>query len=240
MLKYPLEYSISFTTTTTATATTTTTATTTSSSSSSSSISYDNNIYDSFVNTSDNNSNLSPYLFAIDFDQTLAKYDSKNELKTLDQLPSIYLRPFLFEFLDYIKSINSNNILILWTHGTEKYISEMLLLLNMSQYFNHVLSRNHCNDSKLQYGCIKSCHYIKKMFPEYVNYRSILIDDLADYNSGIIIDDNHSNRDGGGGYYKIIRVKKFDIQTIKQTKYGISDTTLLNLIKIFSKTLFFL
>ena len=174
---------------------------------------------------------LCPYLFVIDFDRTLAFYDLYKEI---DSSKSIYTRPFLYEFLDYIKSRNKN-IVILWTAGTLEYINESILLLNLTQYFNHILHRDHCNQSKKETGVRKSYKYLKNLFPEYQYYRAILIDDYAVYNS-------YSN-DDNETYFKIITVKPFDYKDVyfycnKDNSSSTGDSTLLNLIVYLEKTFF--
>ena len=210
-----------------------------------------NNSSNSSINTSNNNENiviinddiaskektmfnkLCPYLFVIDFDKTLVYYDHS---KHIDCSKSIYTRPFLYEFLDYIKSINKNNILILWTAGTMRYVYEKLLLLNLSQYFNHILHKQHCDESKQETGVKKSFIYLKKKFPQYQYYRAIFIDDYAVYNS-------YSSSLNNDNYFKIITVKPFDYTDVyfyyhNRDKNNFGDSTLLNLIIYLKETFF--
>ena len=190
----------------------------------------------------DNFSNrLSPVLFVLDFDKTLAVYDSDGKLDPNAEFPSVYTRPFLYEFLDYIKSVNKNNIIILWTAGTFDYISRMLLLLNISQYFHHILFRNHCKESQKRTGYQKSYKYLINLFPIYKHLRAILIDDLANWNV-----DRYNDKIN---YFRIISVKPFNIKDVqrfffKSTTTSSSnnirgDTTLLNVINYLDKKLFF-
>ena len=206
-------------------------------------INSNNNNNNSSSNNKNNNkykmnyTKLCPYLFVIDFDKTLAFYDSHREV---DNSKSIYTRPFLYEFLDYIKSKNKN-IIILWTAGTLQYINEKVLLLNLTQYFNHILHKSHCDQSKKETGVKKSYKYLKNKFPEYQHYRAILIDDYAVYNS-------YSNDDNvnlyNENYFKIITVKPFDHKDVyfyygnKYSNSNTGDSTLLNLIIYLEETLF--
>ena len=195
------------------------------------------NIFSKTVNNNNDNNRLSPFLFILDFDKTLAVYDSDGLLMDPDaEFPSVYTRPFLYEFLDYIKSVNKNNIIILWTAGTFEYISQMLLLLNLPQYFHHVLFRNHCKESQKQTGYQKSHKYLINLFPIYKHLRAVLIDDLADWN----VNKNDSN------YFKIISVKPFNIKDVERFFFKSSvtnnniagDTTLLNVINYLDVELF--
>ena len=185
---------------------------------------------------------LSPVVFVIDFDNTLAVYDKHQILdRCKDTFPSLYIRPFLFEFLDYIKSINKNNIIILWSNGKSIYVYNMLLLLNIAQYFNHILTRDNCNESQKLTGSNKSFQYLIYKFPLYKKLRVILIDDLAKQNTK---KENLYN-----SYDMIITVKPFTINDViaivkknkqtmkKDNKYG--DTTLLNLIIFLHNNLFY-
>ena len=154
-------------------------------------------------------SQLAPVLFVIDFDNTLGVYD---ELYILDsfstnKLPSTYTRPFLYEFLDYIKSVNINNILILWTAGTNSYIKQNLLLMNIAHYFDKVLSRKHCEDSNQRYGKSKSHAHLVSLFPQYKRMKSIIIDNFAKENGG------------DTGYSITLSVKPFTLIEIAET-YG--------------------
>ena len=187
-----------------------------------SNIQYDDN----FVQYSLNYSNyLSPSIFIIDFDNTLAFYDEKLELDISDNLPSIYTRPYMFQFLQFLKIVNKTNVIILWTRGTREYINRCLLLLKIANYFDHILSRIECNQSREKYGCFKSFNYIKELYPQYSNMRSFLVDDRAIEN-------------GGGpkksSYYKLICVKPFTIIDIQNT----TDTTLFNVMLYLDKSFF--
>lgn len=161
---------------------------------------------------------LYPNIFIIDFDHTLAVHDSN------DQLPSVYTRPFMIEFLEYLKKINKNNILILWTRAKKLYINKFVLLLGIANYFDHILSREECKISFKKYKCYKSFRYIIDNFPKYRNMRSFLIDNLAYKNGGG--KDELDNKDNDTNYYfKLLSVKPF---TIDEVNNG-SDSTLLNL-----------
>ena len=184
----------------------------------------------------DNNvstSKYSPMLVVIDFDHTLAVYDRQNDITLYENdgesIPSLYLRPFVYDFLDYMKSINKHNVLILWTTGTHSYIRFVLLLGNIAQYFDRILSREHCTESKSHYGISKSHAYLINKFPEYNGMRSIIIDDRALIN-GV-----------NSGYDEMICLKPFTVQVVKRClknfdndkisrKEIYGDTTLLNTI----------
>ena len=199
-----------------------------------------NNNNNNIIFNNDNFSNrLSPVLFVLDFDKTLAVYDSDGKLDPNAEFPSVYTRPFLYEFLDYIKSVTKNNIIILWTAGMFDYISRMLLLLNISQYFHHILFKNHCKESQKRTGYQKSYKYLINLFPIYKYLRSILIDDLANWNV-----DKYNDKIN---YFRIISVKPFNIKDVRRFFFKSTtssnnireDTTLLNVINYLDKKLFF-
>ena len=172
-------------------------------------------------------SHLSPVLFVIDFDQTLAVFDSDYEFDD-GKLQSFYTRPFLYQFLDYLKSVNKNNVLVLWTAGSDFYIKHALLLLNIAQYFDHVMSREHCDKSREVFG-LKKCHkYFLSLFPQYSKMRSIIIDNYAWTNSA------------RSGFTCLISVKPFNISDVaKIYKTNIvDDSTLLNVILFLQKSIF--
>ena len=153
-------------------------------------------------------SSLAPVLFVIDFDNTLAVYDEMYVLSdnSTNKLPSTYTRPFMYEFLDFIKSVNTNNVIVMWTAGTDMYIKQNLLLLNIAQYFDNVLSRNHCDESQKNYnGKIKSHEYLISRFPKYKRMRSILIDNWG-YKNG-----------SDTGYSEIISVKPYTLFDVAKT-----------------------
>ena len=149
-------------------------------------------------------SSLSPILCVLDFDHTLAVYDEHYILDedVTDHLPSVYTRPFLYQLLDYLKSVNKNNVIILWTAGANSYIQQNLLLLNICQYFDHVLSRKHCHESRDKFNVRKSYQYLVETFPQYKNMRSVIIDNYAWCNSA------------NTGYNKTISVKPFTIEDV--------------------------
>ena len=151
-----------------------------------------------------NSSRLSPLLVVLDFDHTLAVSDLKYFLdkNALGIFPSIYTRPFLYNFLDFIKSVNKNNILILWTAGTEFYINHALLLLDIAQYFDHVLSRKHCDESKQNFGKKKSYQFLAEKFPQYCNMRSVIVDNFGIHNSART------------GFSQVISIKPFNLTDI--------------------------
>ena len=152
-------------------------------------------------------SNLSPILCILDFDHTLAVYDDQYILDedVTDHLPSIYTRPFLYQLLDYLKSVNKNNIIILWTAGTNSYIQQSLLLLNIAQYFDHILSRKHCHESHDKFDISKSYQYLIETFPQYKNMRSVIVDNYAWRNSA------------NSGYNKTISIKPFTLEDVVKT-----------------------
>lgn len=170
-------------------------------------------------------SDLAPVLFVIDFDHTLATNDGDYLLEktTTKHVPGTYTRPFMFQFLDYIKSVNVNNIVIMWTAATKFYIYQNLLLLNLVIYFNHILHRKHCKESEKKYGKLKSYKYLIEKFPRYKNMRSVLIDNFAwknGYNSG---------------YNEILSIKPYCLSTIQNSFLEsrglcLGDTALVNLI----------
>ena len=170
-------------------------------------------------------SSLSPVLFVIDFDHTLAVFDDLYILETTitNKLPSIYTRPFLYEFLNFIKGININNVIILWTAGTAAYIKQNLLLLNIAHYFDKVLSREHCKESKKNFNhkC-KSHSYLVSLFPQYKRMRSVLIDNYA-YKNGCYT-----------GYTEIISVKPFQLTDVVKMygAYGVNPSQIKD-IKLF-------
>ena len=149
-------------------------------------------------------SHLSPLLVVLDFDHTLAVTDVEFALErdVSGKFRSIYARPFLYNFLDFIKSVNKNNVLILWTAGMEFYINHALLLLNIAQYFDHVLSRKQCDESKKDFGKKKSHRYLIRKFPQYRSMRSIIVDNFALHNSA------------RSGYSAVISIKPFNFSDI--------------------------
>lgn len=161
---------------------------------------------------------LAPVLFVIDFDNTLAVFDEMYILdsNSTNKLPSTYTRPFMYEFLDFIKSVNTNNVIIMWTAGTDLYIKQNLLLLDIAQYFDNVLSRNHCRESEKKYGGKSKSHeYLVARFPKYKRMRSILIDNLAFQNGS------------DTGYSEIISVKPFTLWDVAKT-FGVFGVSLSN------------
>lgn len=195
----------------------------------------DDHTQDDYYRKINYSSPLSPTLFVIDFDLTLAFYDDEYafEPHPMDSLPSFYTRPFLYQFLDFLKSVNKNNVLILWTAGTRCYIRGAIFLLNIAPYFQKVLSRSDCEKSKAEFGFRKSHRYLTKLYPSYASMRSVIIDDQAKYNA----DD---------GYDLIVNLAPYNadrvLAHIQPTKavtvssYG--DTTLLNLISSLRARLF--
>ena len=176
--------------------------------------------YEDYNINSKRYSKLSPSIFVIDFDNTLAVYDKNIQLDDHKTFASVYTRPYMYEFLQYLKKINKHNTIILWTRGEKRYIQKSVLLLDMANYFNHILSRDDCRTSKKKYGCYKSFRYIKDLFPTYSNMRSFLIDDKADEN--------------GDYYFQLITVKPFIINDI----FIGTDSTLLNLMLYLDKEYF--
>lgn len=168
-------------------------------------------------------SSLSPNIFVIDFDHTLAVYDGDRTIISEDQLPSVYTRPFMIEFLQYLKKINKNNILILWTRAKRLYINKMVLLLGIANYFDHILSREDCKKSYKKYGCYKSFRYIVNNFAKYSNMRSFLIDNLAYKNGG-----------GEDDYFRLLSLKPYILDEVENG----SDSTLLNLMLYLDKEFF--
>lgn len=166
-------------------------------------------------------SSLAPVLFVIDFDNTLAVYDEMYILdnNSTNDLPSTYTRPFMYEFLDYIKSVNTNNVIVMWTAGTDIYIKQNLLLLNIAQYFDKILSRVHCHESKEKYNKCKSHAYLISLFPNYKRMRSILIDNLA-YKNG-----------SGTGYSEILSIKPYTLLDVAKTygAFGIASSNIENI-----------
>ncbi|KAF7683164.1 hypothetical protein TCON_1621 [Astathelohania contejeani] len=132
-----------------------------------------------------NEENRAPVLFVFDFDNTLAVYDEHQHLQLhfSDSFPSVYTRPFLYEMLDYMKATNKHNILILWSAGKGSYIQNILTLLNLGIYFNHILTYYDCIVSRNKYGVNKSYKYIITKYPQYSDMRSILIDNWAVVNA---------------------------------------------------------
>lgn len=163
---------------------------------------------------------LYPNIFVIDFDHTLAVYDSDQRIPSSsnDQLPSLYTRPFMVEFLQFLKRINKNNILLLWTRAKKLYVSKFVLLLGIGNYFDHILSREDCKSSYKKYKCYKSFRYITDNFPKYSNMRAFLIDNLAYKNGG-------GGDTRGGYYFRLLSVKPFTLDDVENG----SDSALLNL-----------
>lgn len=162
---------------------------------------------------------FAPVLFVIDFDNTLAVYDEMYVLDntSTNKLPSTYTRPFMYEFLDFIKTVNTNNVVIMWTAGTDLYIKQNLLLLNIAQYFDKVLSREHCNESKKEYdGKCKSHAYLVSRFPKYKRMRSILVDNLA-YKNG-----------ADTGYSEILSIRPYNLWDVMGTygAFGVSPSNI--------------
>ena len=149
-------------------------------------------------------SHLSPLLVVLDFDHTLAVTDTEFVLERdlSGKFRSIYTRPFLYPFLDFIKSVNKNNVIILWTAGTKFYINYALLLLNIAHYFDHVLSREDCDRSKRDFGMKKSHQFLVEQFPQYRNMRSVIVDNYALHNSR------------NTGFSKVISIKPFNFSDI--------------------------
>ena len=149
-------------------------------------------------------SHLSPLLVVLDFDHTLAVTDTEFVLERdlSGKFRSIYTRPFLYPFLDFIKSVNKNNVIILWTAGTKFYINYALLLLNIAHYFDHVLSREDCDRSKRDFGMKKSHQFLVEQFPQYRNMRSVIVDNYARHNSR------------NTGFSKVISIKPFNFSDI--------------------------
>ena len=153
----------------------------------------------------------------------------------------------MVEFLEFLKKVNKNNILLLWTRAKKSYINKFVLLLGIGNYFDHILSREECKDSFKKYKCYKSFRYIMDNFPKYINMRSFLIDNLAFKNGGggssdpifdndTDDDDNdNDNSDSVNNYYfRLLSVKPF---TINDVING-SDSTLLNLMLYLDKNYF--
>lgn len=174
---------------------------------------------------------LYPTIFIIDFDHTLAVFDNEHEIT------SVYTRPFMVEFLEYLKKINRNNILILWTRGQRVYINRCVLLLGIGNYFDHILSRDECKISFKKYKCYKSFRFIIDYFPKYTNMRSFLIDNLA-YRNGGGCKEKEEEDDYVNYYFKLISVKPFTIEDVKNKDGTRTDSTLLNLM-LYLNTNFF-
>ena len=166
-----------------------------------------------------NYNHLSPTVFVIDFDNTLAVYDNRDELGLdTSDFPSIYSRPHLFEFLNYIRKVHKHNSLILWTLATKMYIQKMVLLLGIANYFDYILCYDDCMKSLETYKYRKSFKYITSKFPNYKGMRSVFIDDNAYIN--------------GNSYFDMIEVKPYSLDDVMEK----NDSTLLNLILYIEKT----
>lgn len=167
-----------------------------------------------------NEEKRAPALLVFDFDNTLAIYDEQQhlQLNLSDSFPSVYTRPFLYEMLDYMKATNKHNILILWTAGKRSYIQNVLTLLNMCQYFTHILTYYDCVLSKNKYGVSKSYKYIVNKYPKYSDMRAILIDNWAVYNAlGRKRKSYKTNYDDGivkQQYSRLISIKPYTIYDV--------------------------
>ena len=157
---------------------------------------------------------LSPTVFVIDFDETLAYYDEDYILQDgthpMDSHPSFYTRPFFEHFLSFLKSFNKNNILILWTAGTTCYIYLAIFIMNIAPYFYKILSRPDCEESLKQYGYKKAHAYLISKYPTLANMKSVLIDDQA-----------HTN--GCNEYDLLINVAPYNSDMVKRHIYYISN-----------------
>ena len=117
----------------------------------------------------------------IDFDHTLCYDDHRRllDINFMDQLPSFYRRPFLFEFLNYLRAANKHNILIMWTASPRNRILRALTLCGIAHYFHEVLAYDDCIQSQTTYGGKKSYQYLKRKYPDYAEMRSVLLDNFA-------------------------------------------------------------
>ena len=162
----------------------------------------------------------SPVLFVLDFDNTLAVADSKQllQLDFTDNSWIMYIRPFLYEFLSYLRSVNKFNILVLWTAGKEQYINQVLILCNIAHYFHHILSYVDCRKSFEKYGAKKAYKYLIEKYPHYSHMRSIIIDNEAVYNAlgtrgG---ENNEYERKTFKTYFKLYSVLPYTIRSVVQ------------------------
>ena len=170
----------------------------------------------------------SPVIFILDFDHTLAYYDMKRllDIDFIDNLPKLYQRPFLFEFLNYISNVNKHNVIILWTAGTKSYIYKGLILSNIAHFFHHILYFDDCVESENKYGVKKSHSYLIDKFPQYTDLRSVFVDNWAMTNAG-----------KSSSYSYIYSVKPFTPRKVVES-YGAFNKPphLINNIDLFIKT----
>lgn len=137
--------------------------------------------------------------------------DSKKLLQfdLMDHTSIVYTRPFLYQFLHYVRCVNKHNILIMWTAATRPYIYQNLLLCNIGHYFHHILTFSDCNESESKYGAKKAYSYVIDKYPQYANMRSVIIDDLAVRNT----------RSDQKTYSRIYSLLPYTLRTVVQT-YG--------------------
>ena len=175
-----------------------------------------------------------PILFVIDFDHTLAVYDSELQLEDRaegeEDFASLYTRPFMFQFLNFIKKVNKNNVIILWTKGQKMYIQRAVLILGIANFFDHILSREDCDLSKKKYNMYKSMEYINELFPDYRNMTSVLIDDYAFINGS-----GKPKYQLKSSYSELIKVEPYLIENVLQ----FNDNVLLNLMLYLDSEYFF-
>ena len=176
-----------------------------------------------------------PILFVIDFDHTLAVYDSEllledNRAEGEEDFASLYTRPFMFQFLNFIKKVNKNNVIILWTKGQKMYIQRAVLILGIANFFDHILSRKDCERSKMKYNMYKSMEYINELFPDYSKMTSVLIDDYAFINGS-----GKPKYKLKSSYSELIKVEPYLIENVLQ----FNDNVLLNLMLYLDSEYFF-
>jgi hypothetical protein len=133
---------------------------------------------------------MKPAIIVIDLDETICHFD---ESCIINFFPKYYLRDNAFEFLKMLRQLHRDNILILWSAAREPYVTDFLFQTNLGNYFNYILTREHCKTCSKMFDTMKDANYILQYLEKRYtndemskikNYELILLDDKASQNGG--------------------------------------------------------
>lgn len=171
-----------------------------------------------------------PTIFVFDLDHTLIYFDEEGDIFIT---PSYYVRKYSHELLTFLKSLNENNLLVLWTRGTKEYAYDVLTNTNLGMNFNYVLCEEECQESIKYFQYPKSKEYLYEFITNTEKPLGIDKDTLDTYNC-ILIDDK-AVENGASTYDEYIQIKPYTKTIAKKEndKKIILDFELYHLAAIF-------
>lgn len=167
-----------------------------------------------------------PTIFVFDLDHTLIYFDEEGDILTT---PSYYIRSFASEILTFLKKLDENNLMVLWTRGIKEYAMDALKNTKLGENFNYVLSEDDCKKSIRYFKFPKSKDYLEKFICEVEKPVGLDEDSLDSYN-WILIDDK-AVENGGKTYDDYYEIKPYLKSIVKKERKDnkVYDTELFKL-----------